>query len=57
MRDIHERQSIPGIALSGFGMEEDLEKSRAVGFVDHLIKPVNVERLQTALREIAAARS
>lgn len=55
MRDIHARQSIPGIALSGFGMEEDLEKSRAVGFVDHLIKPVNVDRLQAALREIASA--
>jgi PAS domain S-box-containing protein len=57
MRDIRARQSIPGIALSGFGMEEDLEKSRAVGFVDHLIKPVNVDRLQAALREIASRKS
>lgn len=57
MRDIRARQSIPGIALSGFGMEEDLEKSRAVGFIDHLIKPVNVDRLQAALREIAAKKS
>jgi CheY-like chemotaxis protein len=57
MRDIHARQSIPGIALSGFGMEEDLEKSRAVGFIDHLIKPVNVDRLQAALREIASRKN
>jgi signal transduction histidine kinase len=58
MRDIRARgQSIPGIALSGFGMEEDLEKSRAAGFVDHLIKPVNVDRLQAAVREIAASKS
>jgi PAS domain S-box-containing protein len=57
MRDIRARHSIPGIALSGFGMEEDLEKSRAVGFIDHLIKPVNVERLQAALREIASQKS
>jgi PAS domain S-box-containing protein len=57
MRDIRARQSIPGIALSGFGMEEDLEKSRAVGFIDHLIKPVNVDRLQAALREIASHKS
>ncbi len=57
MADINTRQHIPGIALSGFGMEEDLEKSRAVGFIDHLIKPVNVERLQAALNEIASARS
>ncbi|MBV9008725.1 MAG: response regulator [Verrucomicrobia bacterium] len=52
MRDIGKRQSIPGIALSGFGMEEDVEKSRAAGFVDHLIKPVDVNRLQAALKEI-----
>src|SRR5207237_4095506 len=53
MRQIRARQSIAGIALSGFGMEDDLEKSRAVGFTDHLIKPVNVDRLQATLRDRA----
>jgi PAS domain S-box-containing protein len=53
MRQIRAKQSIAGIALSGFGMEDDLEKSRAVGFTEHLIKPINVVRLQTTLREIA----
>ena len=38
MRQIRAQQSIAGIALSGFGMEDDLEKSRAVGFTEHLIK-------------------
>ncbi len=57
MRDIRAQQPMPGIALSGFGMEDDLEKSRAVGFIDHLIKPVNVDRLQAALREIASNKS
>ena len=56
MRQIRARQSIAGIALSGFGMEDDLEKSRAVGFTDHLIKPVNVDRLQATLHEIARGR-
>jgi CheY-like chemotaxis protein len=56
MRQIRAQQSIAGIALSGFGMEDDLEKSRAVGFTDHLIKPVNVNRLQATLREIARSR-
>jgi hypothetical protein len=37
-------------------MEDDLEKSRAVGFTDHLIKLVNVDRLQATLREIAQSR-
>ena len=57
MRQIRAKQSIAGIALSGYGMEDDLEKSRAVGFTDHLIKPVNVERLQAALRQIALHRT
>jgi len=56
MRQIRARQSIAGIALSGFGMEDDLEKSRAVGFTEHLIKPVNVDRLQATLREIARSK-
>jgi len=34
-------------------MADDLEKSRAVGFTEHLIKPINVDRLQVTLREIA----
>ena len=50
-------QSIAGIALSGFGMEDDLEKSRAVGFTEHLIKPINIDRLQATLREIAQKAS
>jgi len=37
-------------------MEDDLEKSRAVGFTEHLIKPVNVDRLQATLREIARSK-
>jgi PAS domain S-box-containing protein len=50
MKRIRDRQQIDGIALSGFGMEDDLRKSREAGFIDHLIKPVNLDRLQAALR-------
>ena len=57
MQQIRAKQSIAGIALSGFGMEDDLEKSRAVGFTEHLIKPINVDRLQATLREIARTRA
>src|SRR4026209_1037275 len=53
MRQIRAKQALAGIALSGFGMEDDLEKSRAVGFTEHLIKPINFDRLQSTLREIA----
>jgi len=35
-------QSMKGIALSGYGMEEDVRRSRAAGFDDHVVKPVQV---------------
>jgi PAS domain S-box-containing protein len=44
--------SIKGIALSGFGMEEDVKKSKEAGFYDHLIKPINFSRLETAIRDL-----
>ncbi len=44
--------TVPGIALSGFGMESDIERSREAGFTNHLIKPVNVERLDELLKQM-----
>lgn len=43
---------LTGVALSGFGMEKDLAESRAAGFSEHLIKPVNVERLDELLAKL-----
>ena len=43
---------VPGVALSGFGMESDIEHSKAAGFSDHLIKPVNLERLDAILKKM-----
>jgi len=37
------------IALSGYGMESDREKTRAVGFYRHLVKPVDLDALRSAL--------
>jgi signal transduction histidine kinase/CheY-like chemotaxis protein len=44
--------SIRGVALSGFGMESDIERSMEAGFDVHLIKPVNLERLSEILRKV-----
>lgn len=38
------------IALSGYGREEDRERSRAAGFDVHLVKPVDTALLDQALR-------
>jgi PAS domain S-box-containing protein len=52
MRELHRRYSVRGIALSGYGMEEDVRQSLSAGFDRHLTKPVNLQSLQTAIQEI-----
>ncbi len=46
-----------GIALSGFGMEQDVRSSREAGFAAHLVKPVNVKELIEAVQRVAGAPS
>ena len=41
-----------GIAISGYGMESDLAKSRDAGFVEHLVKPVNLPTLQSIIQRV-----
>jgi signal transduction histidine kinase len=43
------RPELPGIALTGYGMDEDVARSRAAGFHAHLTKPINVRDLERAL--------
>jgi PAS domain S-box-containing protein len=45
---------VRGIALSGFGMEEDIRRSREAGFEHHLTKPVTFDRLRAVLKQIEA---
>ena len=40
------------IALSGYGMEEDLTRSREAGFDEHLVKPVNPRDLEDSIRRV-----
>lgn len=40
---------LKGIAVSGFGQEEDLRRSKEAGFVEHLTKPVDLEALNEAV--------
>lgn len=48
--------SVPAVALTGFGMEEDVAKSREAGFTEHLTKPINFQRLQMVVQKIAEKR-
>ena len=53
MRQLAEHKPIRGIALSGYGMDIDVVRSREAGFQEHLTKPVNIEQLQSAIERVA----
>jgi CheY-like chemotaxis protein len=55
LKRIRSIREVPALALSGFGMDEDIERSRDAGFVDHLTKPVSLDRLQAAIAELESA--
>jgi CheY-like chemotaxis protein/nitrogen-specific signal transduction histidine kinase len=38
-----------GIAISGFGMSADVERSLAAGFTEHLVKPISLSELEAAI--------
>lgn len=43
------RPGCRGIALSGYGMESDAQRSREAGFQMHLTKPIDIQALEQAL--------
>jgi PAS domain S-box-containing protein len=57
MKTLHASQGLSGIALSGFGSEDDVAASLAAGFAAHLTKPVDWERLRSEIDRIAPAKS
>jgi CheY-like chemotaxis protein len=44
---------IKAIAITGFGTEEDIRRSNEAGFDSHLVKHVDLHKLQTVLDEVA----
>jgi CheY-like chemotaxis protein len=54
MQELARKYSIAGIALSGYGMESDIQQSIQAGFARHLTKPVDINSLRAALQEISA---
>ncbi|HWM26452.1 MAG TPA: ATP-binding protein [Chthoniobacterales bacterium] len=52
MRGLRETQGLSGIALSGFGTDDDVAASTAAGFAEHVTKPVDWERLRNAIERL-----
>jgi len=49
MTELRSRHGVAGIALTGYGMQQDISRSHAAGFVAHLTKPIGVQALESAL--------
>ena len=45
---------LPAIALSGYGMEEDVKRAHDAGFNAHLVKPVPFDQLRILLDQISS---
>jgi signal transduction histidine kinase len=55
MEKLCQDRSVRGIALSGYGMEEDVQRSRNAGYAEHLTKPVDIHKLDTAIQRVGGA--
>jgi two-component system CheB/CheR fusion protein len=40
------------LAVSGYGTDDDLRRSRSAGFDRHLVKPIGLDELRAAIREL-----
>jgi two-component system CheB/CheR fusion protein len=46
--------ALPGIAISGYGQDQDIKQSREAGFAAHLVKPLDLGKLNDAIAAIVA---
>jgi PAS domain S-box-containing protein len=52
MRKLRQQKPIKGIAVSGYGMEEDIKRSIEAGFAEHLTKPISFRKLTEVIQTL-----
>lgn len=52
MKALQASHPVRGIALSGFGMEDDVRRAREAGFTQHITKPVDISCLLNTMRQV-----
>lgn len=57
MRTLRDKYGLRGIALTGYGMEHDVQRSAAAGFLAHLTKPINATLLDRTIGDILSNAS
>jgi CheY-like chemotaxis protein len=55
MRELFREYNIKGIALTGYGQPDDIQRATDAGFVAHVLKPVEVVRLQAVVEQVASS--
>ena len=56
MHELRQRGNVlKGIALSGYGLEEDMRRTKEAGFNAHLVKPVEVDLLLETIASLGKA--
>jgi two-component system, chemotaxis family, CheB/CheR fusion protein len=56
MRELRSRGSkLRGIALSGYGQDQDIQQSHEAGFAAHILKPVDMDHFLAVLEEVGSA--
>ncbi len=57
MRRLRDEHGLTGIAVSGYGMEEDVARSLDCGFLYHLTKPINLDHLKVLIAKAVVKTS
>ena len=53
LRKVKAVRRVPAIALTGYGMDEDVRRSREAGFTTHMTKPIDFTKLEAMIRQVA----
>jgi PAS domain S-box-containing protein len=54
VREVPELAKVPAIAMTGFGMERDIEMAKAVGYSAHLVKPIDMDQMYQLIQQLTA---
>jgi CheY-like chemotaxis protein len=57
LRELPDGRAIRLVAATGYGRDRDRARSMAAGFAEHLVKPVNLERLREIVAQAATDKA
>jgi CheY-like chemotaxis protein len=55
IRELPQAKAMRLIALTGYGQDEDRRRALEAGFDEHLVKPVDIDRLQALIAQASAS--